>query len=95
MDKITRMLMLYSSLMNGEEINKTIFCFENDCSPRSFDRDIKDIRLFLSESFSVLGLNYNRKNNTYYIKGGEKTTVGSDGIFVYRKDFARCSCTEK
>ena len=56
MDKITRMLMLYSSLMNGEEINKTIFCFENDCSPRSFDRDIKDIRLFLSESFSVLGL---------------------------------------
>ena len=72
MDKITRMLMLYSSLMNGEEINKTIFCFENDCSPRSFDRDIKDIRLFLSESFSVLGLNYNRKNNTYYIKGAKK-----------------------
>ena len=69
MEKITRMLMLYSSLMNGEEINKTIFCFENDCSPRSFDRDIEDIRLFLSESFSVFELNYNRKNNTYYIKG--------------------------
>lgn len=44
------MLLLYSSLLNGEEINKTIFCFENDCSPRSFDRDIEDIRLFLSES---------------------------------------------
>lgn len=72
MDKITRMLMLYSSLMNGEEINKTIFCFENDCSPRSFDRDIEDIRLFLSESFSVLELNYNRKNNIYYIKGAKK-----------------------
>ena len=72
MEKITRMLMLYSSLMNGEEINKTIFCFENDCSPRSFDRDIEDIRLFLSESFSVLELNYNRKNNTYYIKGAKK-----------------------
>lgn len=72
MDKITRMLLLYSSLLNGEEINKTIFCFENDCSPRSFDRDIEDIRLFLSESFSVLELNYNRKNNTYYIKGAKK-----------------------
>lgn len=71
MDKITRMLILYSSLMNGEEINKTIFCFENDCSPRSFDRDIEDIRLFLSESFSVLELNYNRVNNTYYIKGAK------------------------
>lgn len=59
---------------DGEEINKTIFCFENDCSPRSFDRDIKDIRLFLSESFSVLGLNYNRKNNTYYIKGAKNNS---------------------
>ena len=72
MDKITRMLILYSSLLNGEEINKTIFCFENDCSPRSFDRDIEDIRLFLSESFSVLELKYNRKNNTYYINGAKK-----------------------
>lgn len=72
MDKITRMLILYSSLINGEEINKTIFCFENDCSPRSFDRDIEDIRLFLSESFSVLELNYSRLNNTYYIKGVKK-----------------------
>ncbi len=71
MDKITRMLILYSSLINGEEINKTIFCFENDCSPRSFDRDIEDIRLFLSESFSVLELNYNRLYNTYYIKGAK------------------------
>lgn len=72
MDKITRMLLLYSSLLNGEEINKTIFCFENDCSPRSFDRDIEDIRLFLSESFSVSELNYNRKNNIYYIEGAKK-----------------------
>ena len=72
MDKITRMLILYSSLMNGEEINKTIFCFENDCSPRSFDRDIEDVRLYLSESFSALKLDYNRKNNVYYIKDAKK-----------------------
>ena len=72
MDKITRILILYSSLINGEEINKTIFCFENDCSPRSFDRDIEDVRLFLSESFSILELSYNRMNNTYYIKGAKK-----------------------
>lgn len=72
MDKITRMLILYSSLMNGAEINKTIFCFENDCSPRSFDRDIEDIRLFLSESFSTLELHYNRSNRTYSMKGAKK-----------------------
>lgn len=72
MDKITRMLILYSSLMNGDEINKTMFCFENDCSPRSFDRDIEDIRLFLSEVYSVSELKYNRINNTYYMNGSKK-----------------------
>ena len=72
MDKITRLLILYSSLINGDEINKTMFCFENDCSPRSFDRDIEDIRLFLSEVYSVLELKYNRMNNMYYMEGSKK-----------------------
>lgn len=72
MDKITRLLILYSSLINGDEINKTIFCFESDCSPRSFDRDIEDIRLFLSEVYSVSELKYNRLNNTYYMEGSKK-----------------------
>ena len=72
MDKITRLLILYSSLINGDEINKTMFCFENDCSPRSFDRDIEDIRLFLSEVYSVSELKYNRMNNTYYMEGSKK-----------------------
>lgn len=71
MDKTTRILILYSLLANGERINKTIFCFENDYSHRSFDRDIEDIRMFLSESFSPLELNYNRQNKTYYIKGAK------------------------
>lgn len=72
MDKITRLLILYSSLINGDEINKTMFCFENDCSPRSFDRDIEDIRLFLSEVYSVSELKYNRMNNMYYMEGSKK-----------------------
>lgn len=72
MDKITRLLILYSSLINGDKINKTMFCFENDCSPRSFDRDIEDIRLFLSEVYSVSELKYNRMNNMYYMEGSKK-----------------------
>lgn len=47
-------------------------CFENDCSTRSFDRDIEDIRLFLSETYSTTELKYNRINNTYYIEGAKK-----------------------
>lgn len=72
MDKITRLLTLYSSLVSGDEINKTMFCFENECSPRSFDRDIEDIRLFLSEVYSTSELKYNRINHTYCIEGAKR-----------------------
>lgn len=72
MDKITRILLMYSKLSKGEEINKTIFCFENDCSPRTFDRDIEVIRLYLSESFSSVELRYNHSTNTYFIEGAKR-----------------------
>lgn len=69
MDKITRMLILYLKLIKGEKINKYIFCTEYEVKPRSFDRDIEDLRLFLSESFSFRELLYDRRSNEYYITG--------------------------
>ena len=52
MDKIERLLLLYTKLITGEQVNKTLFCFEYECSPRTFERDIETIRLYLSDSFS-------------------------------------------
>lgn len=69
MDKIMRLLLLYSKLITGELINKTLFCFESECSPRTFDRDIEVIRMYLSESFSFTELKYDRQQNCYFIKG--------------------------
>lgn len=69
MDKITRLLLLYSKLIKGEEVNKMMFCFENECSPRSFDRAIRDIRLYLSDLFCVTELKYKRSDNTYSLEG--------------------------
>lgn len=43
MDKITRVLLLYSKLIRGEPVNKISFCMETDISGRNFDRDIEDI----------------------------------------------------
>lgn len=72
MFKITRLLFLFSKLINGEKVNKTVFCFEHDCSPRTFDRDIQEIRLFLSESFSPFELKYNHSTNTYFMDGSKR-----------------------
>lgn len=85
MDKITRMLILYSRLIRGEELNKTMFCFETNCSPRTFDRDIEDIRLFLSESFSLMELTYDRGKNSYFIAGTKKIELESmEYLFIER-----------
>lgn len=40
---------------------------ETDCLQRSFDRDVKDIRIYLSELFYTDELVYNRQENTYYL----------------------------
>nr|WP_294489864.1 WYL domain-containing protein [uncultured Anaerosporobacter sp.] len=75
MDKNTRLLLLYSKLIQGGKVNKTVFCMEVDCLPRSFDRDIEDIRLFLSESFSADDLIYDRLQNAYYISGLQRVNL--------------------
>lgn len=75
MDKITRVLMLYSILLSGEKVDKFSFCVETDCQPRSFDRDVEDVRLFLSESFSGKELLYDRSDNSYYLSGSHRVEM--------------------
>lgn len=69
MDKITRILLLYSKLIRGEPISKISFCMETESNERSFDRDIEDVRLYLAESFSTEEVLYDRANNCYVLSG--------------------------
>lgn len=68
-DKATRVLMLYHKLLQGEHIDKTAFSIEHGINQRTFDRDIEDIRLFLSDSYSVEEIVYNSETKTYYMPG--------------------------
>ncbi len=68
-DKVTRILMLYTQLMSGGKIHKVSFCTETEIDRRTFDRDIEDIRLFLSESFSGKELVYDRNKESYHLEG--------------------------
>lgn len=67
-DKITRVLMMHSKLLEGGKIYKKSFCEEMGIDRRTFDRDIEDIRLFLSESFYGNELIYDRKNGSYHLE---------------------------
>lgn len=72
MDKVTRILRLYSQLAQGKKVNKVSFCMEVECSERTFDRDIEDIRLYLSEFFFNEELIYIKSENTYCFTNGQK-----------------------
>ena len=61
--------MLYDSLLNGNGIDKKTFSMEHGIDERSFDRDIEDIRMFLSDSFSCDELMFDRESNTYQLTG--------------------------
>lgn len=68
-DKSTRILMLYHKLLQGEHIDKTFFSIEHGINPRTFDRDIEDIRLFLSECYSIEEIVYDQESKSYYMPG--------------------------
>lgn len=72
MDKINRILLMYSRLLRGEQINKLSFCMETDSNPRSFDRDIEDIRLYMAEMFQSEELLYDRRKNVYFFSGSPR-----------------------
>ena len=63
----TRLLSLYYQLLTGEGVNKQAFCLEHNIVERSFDRDIEDIRLYLSEEQPYCELKYDRYNNIYHL----------------------------
>ena len=60
--------MLYDAMLNGG-VSKKAFSLEHGINERSFDRDVEDIRLFLSESYSCEELLFDREDNTYSLSG--------------------------
>lgn len=85
MNKVTRVLDLYRSLLNGKSVAKADSCARYKISPRSFDRDIHDIRLFLSEFFSDMELLFDEDRQSYYLKnlsGKRKIGIGETYILT-------------
>lgn len=50
-DKAMRILSTQLELLRGGKVYKKSYCKKNEVSARTFDRDIVEIRMSLSESF--------------------------------------------
>lgn len=68
-DKVTRVLILYHQLLSGQYVDKTLFSLTHNINERTFDRDIEDVRLFLSEIYSGEELLFDKESNAYYLSG--------------------------
>lgn len=85
MDKVTRILRLYAQLAQGKKVNKANFCMEVECMERTFDRDIEDIRLYLSEFFCDQELVYDRSENVYCLTNAKRYLLElEEYLFVER-----------
>lgn len=70
--KITRILIMYSELLQGRRIEKDSICLDWRIGERTFERDILELRLFLSETREGIELLYDRENNNYYLSKVKK-----------------------
>lgn len=66
-DKINRVLLLFHKLIKGEHIHKVDFAETHNVSERSVERDIEDIRIFLSEIHATSKLVFDKPENVYYL----------------------------
>lgn len=82
-DKSTRIMSLYHQLLSGIKVRKQTFCLENGINERSFDRDIEDVRLFLSDMQPYCELIYDRSEKIYYFTHTVGDTLsGEETLFL-------------
>lgn len=87
--KYSRILYLYTKLLNGEIINKAYEAEYFNVSTRSIQRDIDDLRAFfensMAEGKSNKELVYDRKINGYYLKVNENLKLNNSEAFALCK----------
>ena len=84
-DKITRILILFYRLSRGEYVDKAAFAAEHNITERSFDRDVEDIRIFLSEIYTRNELVFDKEHNAYCITGCHRVDLSGVEILALLK----------
>ena len=84
-DKTTRILISFYRLARGEYINKSLFSIEHNITQRSFDRDVEDIRIFLSEIYTSNELIFNKEHKAYHLTGCHQINVSGVEILALLK----------
>lgn len=95
--KVDRTLKIYDKLISGEVINKKKLAYEFNVNNRTIQRDIEDIRNYLSDSHETEKVLYDHKHNGYYLDGNNKSTLSTVEMFSIIKILleSRAFCKEE
>lgn len=95
--KVDRVLKIYDKLISGEIINKKELADEFNVNLRTIQRDIEDIRNYLSDNYEAENILYDYKQNGYYLDGNKKEILSTVEIFSIIKILleSRAFCKEE
>ncbi len=91
----TRLLDIYHKLLNGAAITKEEFAQKYEVAPRTIQRDLADIRLFLEEYRPDAKLQYNRSTKSSYLAGQNNTLGKAETLALCKILLASRAFTKK
>ena len=83
--KSRRMLMMYSSLVSGEILNKSALAHKHGVSERSIQRDIAALRCFLAEKELPQQIIFDKKNDGFRLIFSQPHGLSNDEILAVSK----------
>ncbi len=84
-DKSMRILKLYSRLVAGQILNKSLLAQEFDVSERSIQRDIASLRCFLLEQQQPQEIAYDKSNEGFHLVYSQSQGLSNDEILAVCK----------
>lgn len=79
--KVDRVLKIYDKLINKEIINKKSLADEFDVNIRTVQRDIDDIRSYLSDNYESESILYDHEKHGYYLSRSRSDMMSTVEIF--------------
>ena len=83
--KSRRMLMMYSSLVSGEILNKAALAHKHGVSERSIQRDIAALRCFLAEKELPQQIIFDKQNDGFRLVFSQPHGLSNDEILAVSK----------
>lgn len=88
-DKVQRVLYIYERLKNGDVIQKPQLAQKFEVNEKSIQRDIEDVRAYLSERKAENGIEndivYDRKRHGYHLEWSEQMNFSNEEILAIAK----------